>query len=129
MSNDDQTSAYDVVLADLIARREALDRAQRAEHSFKNFHRNVCDAANYVHDETDWERDLASLTEHVRQQSSKIAELEKALSKAAETFADMKLVAQMLHRAPVAQACEIAEAGCRASLASSGEGATEQPKR
>lgn len=36
----------------------------------KNLHRLICEASGYVHDETDWRRDMASLAEHVRQISN-----------------------------------------------------------
>ncbi len=47
------------------------------ESEFKNFHRNICEASGYGHDEIDWNRDLASLTEHVRK-------LKAAIDKKAE---------------------------------------------
>lgn len=37
-----------------------------ARAQFKNFHRIICEAANYYHDETNWVRDQASLCEIVR---------------------------------------------------------------
>lgn len=38
-------------------------------HSFKNFHRSLCDRFGYCHDDKDWRRDLISLEEHIAKQA------------------------------------------------------------
>jgi cell division protein FtsB len=50
------------------------------ESEFKNFHRMICEAAVYGHDETDWKRDQASLAELVRGLRGHIDALEADLS-------------------------------------------------
>jgi len=37
----------------------------RVEHEFKNFHRLLCERFGYVHDDSDWKRDQASLIEWI----------------------------------------------------------------
>lgn len=51
----------------------AWQRAQSApddSHSFKNFHRLLCERFGYTHDEKDWRRDQLSLIEHIAAQSA-----------------------------------------------------------
>jgi len=53
-------------IPDLIAAlRAERERAEKAEHSFKNFHRSLCQRFNYPHDEVDWQRDQVSLIESI----------------------------------------------------------------
>lgn len=40
--------------------------------SFKNFHRSLCERFGYFHDEIDWQRDQASLEEHIAAQFSHV---------------------------------------------------------
>ena len=49
-------SEFDKLQAQLTQEREA----------FKNFHRLICEASGYTHDDIEWERDQASLAEHIR---------------------------------------------------------------
>jgi hypothetical protein len=37
------------------------EQKEKAEGEFKNFHRIICESANYHHDEIDWKRDQLSL--------------------------------------------------------------------
>lgn len=37
----------------------------KSRHSFKNFHRALCERFDYCHDEKDWERDQVSLMEWI----------------------------------------------------------------
>lgn len=73
---------FQAVHSALAAARTALNKSPKAhicagetqaltpvgttwEHSFKNFHRNLCERFGYVHDEVDWFRDQASLEEYI----------------------------------------------------------------
>lgn len=53
-----------------------FQRVEELEGSFKNFHRNLCKRFGYGHDDHDWQRDLASLEEHI---AGKVDELEGEL--------------------------------------------------
>ena|SRR3990167_1553333 len=51
------------------AHEAAVKEAVVAEGAkFKNFHRRLCARFGYHHDEADWERDQASLEEHIASQ-------------------------------------------------------------
>lgn len=54
---------------------DELDQLQaqltQERESFKNFHRLICEASGYTHDNIDWKRDQASLAEHIRAKYAK----------------------------------------------------------
>lgn len=51
----------------LIAENKKLQTQLTQERQeFKNFHRLICEASNYGHDDIDWKRDQLSLAEHIR---------------------------------------------------------------
>lgn len=47
----------------------AHQSAVESIHSFKNFHRQLCERFGYGHDEVDWQRDQVSLIEHIAKQA------------------------------------------------------------
>lgn len=42
-----------------------MTREPEPIHSFKNFHRQLCERFGYAHDEVEWQRDQVSLIEHI----------------------------------------------------------------
>lgn len=57
-----QITAYQLTIANMEAERDGT------MHSFKNFHRLLCDRFDYSHDPIDWRRDQVSLIEHIANQ-------------------------------------------------------------
>ncbi|AZD86533.1 hypothetical protein C4K14_3709 [Pseudomonas chlororaphis subsp. aureofaciens] len=67
--------AEEIITAESKAAGIATGRANLLENerdqvmaSFKNFHRSLCERFGYYHDDIDWQRDQASLEEHIAAQ-------------------------------------------------------------
>ncbi|AZD07543.1 hypothetical protein C4K26_2140 [Pseudomonas chlororaphis] len=52
---------------------------------FKNFHRSLCERFGYYHDDIDWQRDQASLEEHIATQFNHVSAENSSLRSQMET--------------------------------------------
>ena len=73
MARDYITVTVDV--KDLDKVKDALEQLQaqltQEREAFKNLHRLICEASGYTHDDIEWQRDQASLAEHIRAKYAK----------------------------------------------------------
>jgi hypothetical protein len=62
------------ILEDRRSLQGEVERLRDDAHSFKNFHRVLCERFDYTHDEKDWRRDQVSLIEWIAKRRAEKAE-------------------------------------------------------
>ncbi|WP_411835647.1 hypothetical protein ACLBNB_19935 [Pseudomonas chlororaphis subsp. aurantiaca] len=84
-----------------LAQELAAERDQ-LKAGFKNFHRSLCERFGYYHDDIDWQRDQASLEEHIAAQfghvsaeNSSLRSQMEAVQRGAGQLADENACAKM----------------------------------